>query len=330
MLVSIIVPIYNVEGYLPRCIESILNQSYRDIEVILVDDGSLDNSPQICDRYAEHDNRVHVVHKKNGGLVLARRDGAVAATGDYLTFVDGDDFILPGRIQGFADGIQEYGDVDIVCADLSYYPNTDRIIGNTIDTGLYQGEQKRKLFDVFLSNPPFFNFGITPNLVSKCVKREFYCKYDKIPADITLGEDLAVTYNLVLNADSLCVVKNKDYMYEYNESSISHKYDDRLVDKVISLLQHLKTNAMEDRCNIYKQINDYKCMLMKNILLNDLMYSKKTFKEAKRKLLKDLILLDYKNAIDKAEFHSVKDKIIYGLLRKNCFGLLRLMIKIRG
>ena len=92
---SIIVPVYNVEQYLDKCIKSILNQTFKDFELILVDDGSIDNSGEICDEYAKKDSRVKVIHKKNGGLAAARNTGLIIARGDYVGFVDSDDWIEP-------------------------------------------------------------------------------------------------------------------------------------------------------------------------------------------------------------------------------------------
>ena len=90
--ISVIVPIYGVENYLVECIESVINQTYKNIEIILVEDGSPDNSSEICDRYAKLYKRVTVIHKNNGGLSDARNCGIKASTGDYITFLDGDDF----------------------------------------------------------------------------------------------------------------------------------------------------------------------------------------------------------------------------------------------
>ena len=92
-LISVIVPIYNVEKYLARCVDSIVNQTYKNLEIILVDDGSPDRCPQMCDDYAEKDSRIKVVHKKNGGLSDARNAGMAVATGEYISFIDSDDWI---------------------------------------------------------------------------------------------------------------------------------------------------------------------------------------------------------------------------------------------
>lgn len=92
-LISVIVPIYNVEKYLDRCVDSIINQTYKNLEIILVDDGSPDNCPQICDDYAKKDSRIKVVHKENGGLSDARNVGMEVATGEYVSFIDSDDYV---------------------------------------------------------------------------------------------------------------------------------------------------------------------------------------------------------------------------------------------
>ena len=105
MQFSVIVPIFKVEDYIERCIDSILAQTFTDFEVILVDDGSPDRCPQICDEYEKKDQRIRVIHKPNGGLVSARNAGIFAAKGDYITYVDGDDWIKPGLLQF----VHEYG-----------------------------------------------------------------------------------------------------------------------------------------------------------------------------------------------------------------------------
>ena len=91
--ISIIVPVYNVEQYINRCIDSLLGQTLKDIEIILVDDGSPDQCPQICDEYARKDSRIKVIHKKNNGLGYARNSGLELATGEYIAFVDSDDYV---------------------------------------------------------------------------------------------------------------------------------------------------------------------------------------------------------------------------------------------
>jgi len=124
LLLSIIVPIYNIEQYLPCCIDSILGQTYQNIEVILVDDGSVDDSPSICDNYASKYNNIQVIHKENGGLSEARNSGIKAASGEYIVFLDGDDFLLPDSLEKLDKHIKSLEEpVDVIFARLDEYSN---------------------------------------------------------------------------------------------------------------------------------------------------------------------------------------------------------------
>lgn len=115
-LVTVIIPVYNVEKYLHRCVDSVINQTYRNLEIFLVDDGSTDSSALICDEYAKKDSRVKVLHKENGGVSSARNLGLKNATGEYLTFVDSDDYILLTCIEKMVRGMEE-NDVDMVAVN---------------------------------------------------------------------------------------------------------------------------------------------------------------------------------------------------------------------
>ncbi len=114
-LISVVVPIYNVEQYLPKCIESLLNQTYQNLEIILVDDGATDNCPAICDAYAGKDERIKVIHKKNGGLSDARNAGTAAATGACIGFIDSDDFVKPDMYEKMYARIKETGADIAIC-----------------------------------------------------------------------------------------------------------------------------------------------------------------------------------------------------------------------
>ena len=127
--ISIIVPVYNSEKYLSRCVESILNQSFTDYELLLVDDGSTDDSGSICDKYAVKDNRVRVFHKENGGVSSARNKGLDETNGDWIYFVDSDDEMLPDGLQTLANGISD--EVDIVmgrCEEVSEHDEPSKIV----------------------------------------------------------------------------------------------------------------------------------------------------------------------------------------------------------
>lgn len=115
-LISVVVPVYGVEKYLPKCVDSILNQTYQNLEIILVDDGSPDNCGRICDSYAEKDSRIRVIHQKNGGLSAARNAGVAVAKGEYISFIDSDDYISPNMYTRMYDAIRENGAQLCICA----------------------------------------------------------------------------------------------------------------------------------------------------------------------------------------------------------------------
>ena len=138
-LISVIVPIYMIDRYIGICIESILNQTYQNLEIILVDDGGRDRCPEICDLYARKDNRIKVIHKSNSGLVSARKAGLQHSNGFYISYVDGDDWIGPGYIEGLYTAATT-SDADMVCAgqtrDLfySHHPAAAFYLGSEWDS----------------------------------------------------------------------------------------------------------------------------------------------------------------------------------------------------
>ena len=120
-LISVIVPIYNVEKYLARCVDSIVNQTYKNLEIILVDDGSPDRCPQMCDDYAEKDSRIKVVHKKNGGLSDARNAGMAVATGEYISFIDSDDYVSDDFFECLLDVMNKENSDIAECSVVKFY-----------------------------------------------------------------------------------------------------------------------------------------------------------------------------------------------------------------
>lgn len=129
--ISVVVAVYNIEPYLDRAVQSVLDQTYRNLEVILVDDGSTDGCPGICDRYAEADPRVQVIHKPNGGLHSSRNAGMERASGEWLTFLDGDDWLDPGMYEGMLSGLKEQGADLAVCRYKRVFQ--DRTVDRTTD-----------------------------------------------------------------------------------------------------------------------------------------------------------------------------------------------------
>lgn len=265
MRYSLIVPVYKVEAYLSQCIESILAQTNKDFELILVDDGSPDDCPQICDTYAEKDARVKVIHKQNGGLVSARKAGLKIANGHYICFVDGDDFVSADMLETYRQEFEK-NNVDIICASYSAFYEDSRVIPvkQNILAGYYDKDAlKSQVYPSMLSRPPFFSFQIMPSLCTKCFKKDLLEKcYHDMPENITLGEDVATSYPALLEASSVSVIDYYGYMYRQNQSSMTHTYDKGLYEKTRNLIAYLKRIETERHWNAENQINEYALFLL--------------------------------------------------------------------
>ena len=141
---SVIVPVYKVEKYLRRCIDSILEQNYRDIELILVDDGSPDWCPEMCDQYQKKDKRVRVIHQKNSGVAVARNAGMRMATGDYITFVDSDDYIDREMYVSMFEIIEQYQCDVVMCDCVKEFGTHKELYTHDIRSGYYNEKQLKE------------------------------------------------------------------------------------------------------------------------------------------------------------------------------------------
>ena len=218
---SVIVPIYNIEAFLPQCIESILRQTYTEFELILVDDGSPDDCPKICDYYAKIDPRIRVIHKNNGGATSARRDASLIATGNYVCCIDGDDWIAPNYLEIMANSIEMH-DVDIVCCN-SYYANTKGIIENRsiIHPGIYKRENiEKEIFPVLMEDNK--NRYFPSSLWAKAIRATLF-KQEQIEVDsaIVIGEDRAVVIPCIYRSNCVVIVDDFLYYYRTNMQSIT-------------------------------------------------------------------------------------------------------------
>ena len=220
-LISVIVPIYSIDKYLGICIESIIKQTYRNLEIILVDDGSPDKCPEICDLYASKDSRIRVIHKPNGGLVSARKAGLLASHGEYIGYVDGDDWIDSEFYQSLYSAITKY-DADIAIAGFSrdLFSKSQPML-NSISPGFYSGEKLQDMYEKMICNDDFFKHGITTYVWNKLFKRDVLIqKQLEVDNRITIGEDAAVVYPVLLDCKKVCITDNCDYHYRQREDSM--------------------------------------------------------------------------------------------------------------
>lgn len=231
---SIIVPVYNVEKYLNKCVDSVLAQSFRDFEIILVDDGSTDSCPVICDSYQEKDSRVQVVHSKNGGPSSARNQGISKAQGEYVWFIDGDDCIHPKALETLCNYLHKS---DIVNFGYCIYS-----VENQVD---FSKNQSRYPFDgVALKNDIYAlmkkacSCVLLPYVWRNIYRRDFLLENGILfDADISYGEDSVFNMEAFLKADR--IVFAKEYLYGYCmrsdslSKSYSQSFDSRVVDSVL-------------------------------------------------------------------------------------------------
>lgn len=221
-LISVIIPIYNAERYLQQCIESVVNQTYRNLEIILVDDGSTDKSPALCDAYGAADPRIKVVHKKNEGLVRARKTGVSMAGGAYITYVDADDWIDPDTYETVL-GKMAGRDADLVLYGLAEEYGDRTVKKENLQTEGYYGreELREKVYPQMLCDGTFFHFGILPNLVCKLAGRELLQKVQPMVSDeVEMGEDADCTYQMLLQAERIQIIDYAPYHYRKRQDSM--------------------------------------------------------------------------------------------------------------
>ena len=203
-LVSVIVPIYNVEKYLDKCVESIVNQTYKNLEIILVDDGSPDSCPQICDKWAEKDNRIKVIHKENGGVSSARNAGLDIAKGDFICFIDSDDTALPNMIEMLIKSFEKYNCDLSVCNIQMVDENGNVVEFSDYESGVF--------YDKLVASYLQMNFARGPwnKLYLKNIIKENNILFDE---NLTFGEDDIFNYNYIKKCSCVCVIENALYSY---------------------------------------------------------------------------------------------------------------------
>lgn len=220
-LISIIVPIFNIEKYVSECVESIIQQTYENIQIILVDDGSTDKSGEICDKYALSDSRIEVIHQKNQGLVLARKSGLEKAIGDYIGFVDGDDYIEPDMYEELLKVIRKH-DADLVHS--GFIKGDKRIINFKGEVIEFNNRKDREDFiRMFILYSPGY---ITPSIWSKVFKAEFIKEcYNKVPNNTQYGEDLINFCVCIEKCSKIVLFAKAYYHYRYRKESITNGID---------------------------------------------------------------------------------------------------------
>lgn len=247
-LIGIIIAVYNAEEYINECINSLLKQSYENLEIILIDDGSKDSSGKICDEFSLIDTRIKVIHKKNGGLVSAWKKGVEISKANYISFIDSDDFVDREYIENMVNKLP----ADIVCTNFyAYYPNgVSKKMYFPLEAGHYGLDKlKNQVFPSLLNNGEFESRLMNLSRSGKIIKKDLiisnlkYCN-----ESTTYAEDINIMFPAVLDSKDIYIidVENSGYYYRQNPNSMLHSFDKNRLKSVLFVYNSL-LKICEDR-----------------------------------------------------------------------------------
>lgn len=273
VLLSIIIPIYNTELHLEKCINSVINQSYKSLDIILVNDGSTDNSGKICDMFAAQDERIRVYHQENRGLIQARKKGVELAQGELVTFVDSDDWIEENMYESMIE-VYVTEKVDLVSSGLKYdYNNEKDTVYQELDLlaeGVYDRENIQKdILPIMIWNNEYGRRSITSSVCNKLFKRELLQKtICRVDDRLTFGEDAAITYLYLVKANKISIMNSSWYHYVIRKNSMVRSVDIGAFEKIHILQSYFQKEygelgILED---MMYQMKRYLCTFLREAL----------------------------------------------------------------
>lgn len=257
-MISVIVPVYNAQDYIEKCLDSVINQIYKDIEIIVIDDGSTDNSLDLCKKYQLVDNRILVYSQKNQGPVAARKKGLELSKGEYVTFIDADDYIEPDM---YSRLLKEINNSDYDFIHTGYFQGaSNQIIGTFKKTLAFSTLEERDNFicDYVLNNAS--TECIAPSMWSKIYKINFIKEcLNHIPDHLFFGEDLLLLCICILECNSAKCLNEAYYHYVNNENSITHDTSVEKIGQIIELHSAMKSTLMnyDVEVKLYNYIDMY-------------------------------------------------------------------------
>ncbi len=259
-LISVIVPIHDVEPYLRQCIESLINQTWERLEIILVDDGSTDGCPVLCDQYASMDTRVKVIHQANVGLIGARKAGLAIATGVFVGYVDGDDWVEPEMYESMLEHALDCNADVVVGGHKEDLLDHVEVLLNHIPTGIYTKDRlMSEIFPKMMFFGLFSQFGIFSYVWGKLYRKSvLYDNQMRVDEEIHIGEDAACLYPTLLDAEVVCVTDLSSYHYRQRVDSM------------------IKTPKHDEAKSIFKLYNFLEAIFLRNdhseVLIHQLRY----------------------------------------------------------
>lgn len=323
MIISIVVPCYNCEKTFDRCINSIRNQTCHEIEIILVDDGSTDNTYGLCEEASKKDNRIKVMHQKNGGLMNAWKNGVRNASGEYIAFCDSDDYMDADLIEKMADKIKEcHADIILYGMKVEYTDGTVEMEDNQLQEGVYiEKEIEERILPNYFDNGQMQSALILASRDTKIFKRALLMKVINYLSDeISVGEDDATTFAAVLSAESIfCMRGYYPYHYMRNDESMIGKYDPQMFDRLLVLRKQLVEIAERYHYPYMEQIER---VFVSNVLLCMKKEISRNRRSGYRKVKQNLICMRsspvFTDAISNVAFdkYELKSRVFADLVLK--------------
>ena len=275
VMFSIIIPVYNQREYLPYCIESLSNQTFQGFEAILIDDGSTDGSSKLCDEYAQKFPYIKVIHKKNEGVMYARRTGIQCARGRFLMFLDSDDELKSDCLITVKKTIDETG-CDCVFFNASTHDDFSDVIFDYRDIVI--NSEKKKILEMMCGTH------ILNSMCTKCISCYLFDDYDfEGVSMVTYGEDYFQLLPVLDRVTAVTVIDQPLYYYRQHQSSVTHRYNRRQIESLPFVLQRLTFYAqkwmIEYNCDYLSLVNYYgaqECYtIIKNISFSDMAFNEK-------------------------------------------------------
>lgn len=282
--ISVIVPIYNVEIYIRKCIDSILNQTYKNIEVILIEDGSPDKCGMICDEYAEKDNRIVVIHKKNEGVSASRNTGLNIATGQYIAFVDADDYIHP-KMYEVLMSISSLNNTQISACNISFVDNnTDTNYKETMQIPSSSLLSSDDFFKKMLNCKEMIRIGIWNKIFRSDIIGNI-----RFHTDLKMAEDIVFLIQVLFKTDQISYIPASYYYYTEQRDGAATQCSYGLLEKQRFLgFQRIIKYISENRPNLLNNIIVYKCINADLIAISKMIISKEKDKKTLEYVRKEL------------------------------------------
>lgn len=235
--VSIVIPVYNTEPYLRECLKSVLGQTYQELELLLINDGSTDDSGEICRRFAEQDARVRYVETENQGVARARKYAASLATGKYLMFFDSDDWVDDDFV---GEMMEQGGNADLVTSGYFKEEIRSERFFDLFEKGLYQGEAKSDIYRDMIYYKDTGQRGLTSYLANKRFRTDLAREtFDEISEGVTIAEDSEFLYHYALKCESIRITDICGYHYRMRQGSATHAVDKRYLRNICEIYEGL-------------------------------------------------------------------------------------------